>query len=200
MTTRWMKCSVRAKSGTSFEREMRRRMEITLFFFILTPHKVIDQERPRKDREQRRKEEAYPNKEFKSHTSPSIHPTVVSPLRLRQLSTRSKLKCFPATSAVNRISAVATEYHITCSITICERILRGGSSVSAPERGGRRRRAMDMRYVCVIREVDVLATVGAAFIYAGVLRGERIVLGCGMEWDDEKGTESWMDWGWRLGR
>lgn len=85
---RWMKWIVSAKSGTSLEREIKKRIDIT------------------------------PIKEFNSQTSPNIHPTVVSPLRLRQLSTRSKLKCFPATSAVKSINAVAAVYHIACNMTI----------------------------------------------------------------------------------
>lgn len=52
--------------------------------------------------------ERYPINEFNSQTSPNIHPTVVSPLKLLQLSTISKLKCLPATSAVKRIRMNAT--------------------------------------------------------------------------------------------
>lgn len=104
-----MTCSVRAKSGTSFERVMRIRSAIT------------------------------PIKLFNNQTNPSIHPTVVSPLKLLQLKTKSKLKLLPATSAVKRISSVATVYQMTWSSRICDRILRGGSSVNAPGRGGRRR-------------------------------------------------------------
>lgn len=80
--------------------------------------------------------------EFNNQTSPNIHPTVVSPLKLLQFNTKSKLNFFPATSAVNSINAVAARYHMACSNTICVRIFRGGSSVSAPGRGGRRRRAI----------------------------------------------------------
>jgi hypothetical protein len=94
------------------------------------------------DGEEGRKRKAYAVNEFSNQTSPSIHPTVVSPLKLRQLSTKSKLKCLPATSAVNNISAVAAMYHIICKRTICVRIFKGGSSVSAPGRGGRRLRGM----------------------------------------------------------
>jgi len=68
--TRWMKWRVRVKSGTSFERAMRRRMKTTHIRLLSI------------------------------QTSPSVHPTVVSPLRLRQLSNRSRLTSFPATSAV----------------------------------------------------------------------------------------------------
>lgn len=92
--------------------------------------------------EEGRKRKAYPINEFSNQTTPSIHPTVVSPLKPRQLSTKSKLKCLPATSAVNNISAVAATYQIICKRTICVRIFKGGSSVSAPGRGGRRLRAM----------------------------------------------------------
>jgi hypothetical protein len=85
---------------------------------------------------------AYPIKLFSIQTNPNIHPTVVSPLKLLQLKTISILKCFPATSAENNISTVATAYHITCNSSICVRIFRGGSSVRAPGRGGRRLRTM----------------------------------------------------------
>jgi hypothetical protein len=90
----------------------------------------------------RRGSAIYPIKLFNSQTTPNIHPTVVSPRRLLQLSTKSREKRLPATSAVNRIRAVATTYQIIWRRTICVRIFRGGSSVSAPGRGGRRRRAM----------------------------------------------------------
>ena len=91
----------------------------------------------------------YPINEFKSHTKLNIHPTVVSPRNVRQLNTISREKCRPATSAVNRISPVATPYHMDCKINICLRIFNGGSSVSAPGRGGRRRRAILFWLVCV---------------------------------------------------
>ena len=84
----------------------------------------------------------YPRKESSIQTRPSIHPTVVSPRKLRQLSTKSKLKCAPATRAVNRMSTVPSVYHIVCRMRIWLRIFRGGSSISAPGLGGRRRRAM----------------------------------------------------------
>jgi len=94
----------------------------------------------------------YPINEFSSHTKPSIHPTVVSPLRLRQLNTRFSEKCPPATSVVKSIRPVATPYHMDCNITICLRIFKGGSSVSAPGRGGRRRRAIPYlgSFVCMV--------------------------------------------------
>lgn len=38
--------------------------------------------------------------------NPNVQPTVVSALRLRQSSTRSALKCFPAARAVKRIRTV----------------------------------------------------------------------------------------------
>jgi hypothetical protein len=91
---------------------------------------------------EKKEERAYPIKELSSHTSPSIHPTVVSPLKLRHDSTISNENFFPATKAVNRIKAVAAMYQITWRRTIWEKIFRGGSSVRAPGRGGRRRRAM----------------------------------------------------------
>ncbi|KAF4634251.1 hypothetical protein G7Y89_g3856 [Cudoniella acicularis] len=55
-----------------------------------------------------------PIKLFNIHTNPNIHPTVVSPLKLRQLNTKSKLKCLPATSAENKMSMVATPYQMPC--------------------------------------------------------------------------------------
>lgn len=140
-----MKWSVRAKSGTSLLRATKKRIDITLRFpvRILISHsskacaKVHDGER-----EEGKGREAYPNKEFNNHTKPNIQPTVVSPLKLRQLSTRSMLKLLPATSTVNRIRAVAAAYQMVCRRAIWERIFSGGSSVRAPGRGGRRRRAM----------------------------------------------------------
>lgn len=44
---------------------------------------------------------------FNTHTSPSVHPTVVSPRKVRQLNTRSVLTSFPATSAVKTIRIAA---------------------------------------------------------------------------------------------
>ena len=38
--------------------------------------------------------------------NPSVHPTVVSPRRLRQLSTRSSENDLPAASVVNKINTV----------------------------------------------------------------------------------------------
>lgn len=49
----------------------------------------------------------YPRKLSNNQHSPSVHPTVVSPLKVRQLSTISALNSFPATSVVNRIRTVA---------------------------------------------------------------------------------------------
>lgn len=49
----------------------------------------------------------YPMELLSSQTKLSVHPTVVSPRRLRQLSIRSKEKAVPATSAVNRMRMVA---------------------------------------------------------------------------------------------
>jgi hypothetical protein len=50
---------------------------------------------------------AHVNKLFSIHTSANVHPTVVSPRRLRQLNSKSSLTCLPATSAVNTIKIVA---------------------------------------------------------------------------------------------
>jgi len=49
----------------------------------------------------------YHIKLFSIHTSPSIHPTVTSPRKLRQLSRRSKLTSLPATRAVKRMRMAA---------------------------------------------------------------------------------------------
>lgn len=142
---RWMKCNVKAKSGTSLEREMKKRIDMTLFPHIsIIPNQYFIP-RPRisaRYRRNKRKGKTNPIKLFNIQTNPNIHPTVVSPLNALQLNTKSKLKCFPATSAENNIRTVATAYQILCNNKIWERILRGGSSVSAPGRGGRRRRAM----------------------------------------------------------
>ena len=133
-TIRCMKWSVRAKSGTSLLLVTRSKIEMTL---------PIRQRHPsRHDVFRGEKGKTNPITEFNSHTSPNIHPTVVSPLKLRQLSTISRLNFFPATSAVNRISSVPAAYQIVCNSTICVKILSGGSSVRAPGRGGRCRRAM----------------------------------------------------------
>lgn len=45
-----------------------------------------------------------PMKAFNIHSSPSIHPTVVSPRKLCQLKMRSSVNVRPATSTVKRIS------------------------------------------------------------------------------------------------
>ena len=84
----------------------------------------------------------YPTKLFNIQHNPSVHPTVVSPLRTPQFKIMSRLNFLPATSAENKINTVADKYHITCRRKICVRIFKGGSSVIAPARGGRRRRAM----------------------------------------------------------
>lgn len=85
-----------------------------------------------------------PMKLFSIQTNPNIQPTVVSPLKLLQLSTISKEKALPATSAVKSISAVPIAYQSTWRITIWLRIFKGGSSEMAPARGGLLRRAMCM--------------------------------------------------------
>ena len=46
---------------------------------------------------------------FRIHTSPSVHPTVVSPRSVAQSKTKSRLNSDPATSAVKRMS---TEAHV----------------------------------------------------------------------------------------
>ena len=48
----------------------------------------------------------YPQKLPPIQHSPSVHPTAVSPLRLRQLSTSSGVKGLPAVRAVKRINEV----------------------------------------------------------------------------------------------
>ena len=50
---------------------------------------------------------AYSTKLSSIQQSPRVHPTVVSPLRLRQLRTRSRLNCLPATRVVKSIIANA---------------------------------------------------------------------------------------------
>ena len=89
---------VRAKSGMSFEREMRRRRKITLygskyvskcFSLCLFGGKT------------------HVSKLFNIHTNPKIHPMVVSPLKASQLRTRSSENAVPYTSVVNRMSPVA---------------------------------------------------------------------------------------------
>lgn len=44
---------------------------------------------------------------FNTQTRPSVHPTVVSPRKLRQLNKRSVFISLPKTSAVNRIRTPA---------------------------------------------------------------------------------------------
>lgn len=53
-------------------------------------------------------EGTYPKTLLSTQQSASVHPTAVSPRRLRQLRTRSGEKCLPAASAVKRIRDVAT--------------------------------------------------------------------------------------------
>ena len=50
---------------------------------------------------------AYPTKLSSIQTNPSVHPTVVSPRKLRQLSTKSSENGLPATSTVNNINTIA---------------------------------------------------------------------------------------------
>lgn len=139
---RWMKCKEMAKSGTSFDREIRSSIAITLYEMISVqfPYLIDPESTGRASRD--RKGALYPMNELSSQTNPNIHPTVVSPLRLLQLNTISNENLLPATRAVKRISVVATPYQIVCKSKIWVRILRGGSSVKAPGRGGRRRRAI----------------------------------------------------------
>jgi hypothetical protein len=75
--TTWMEWVVRVKSGTSFERE-------TMIRRNMTQRKL-----------------------FNIHTSPSIHPNVVSPLRLSQLKIKLGEKAVPVTTQVKRMRDVA---------------------------------------------------------------------------------------------
>ena len=50
---------------------------------------------------------AYPSKLFRIQHNPSVQPTVVSPLILRQLRIRSNVNTLPATNVVNNMSMVA---------------------------------------------------------------------------------------------
>lgn len=51
--------------------------------------------------------QTYPKPPTKIQHNPKVHPTVVSPRKLRQLSTRSAENGFPAASAAKRIRSVA---------------------------------------------------------------------------------------------
>jgi hypothetical protein len=51
--------------------------------------------------------EAYPTSASIIQHNPSVHPTVVSPLKAFQLNIKSIPKLFPATSDVNKINTVA---------------------------------------------------------------------------------------------
>jgi hypothetical protein len=124
---------VSAKSRTNFERPMRKRIAITLL------HPVSFTNSP--DTKQ-----AATHQIKLSHIqqTPSNHPSVFSPLMLLHPSTISSRNGRPATSTANRTRANPQMYHVVCRSRICVAILRGGSSVSAPGRGGRRRRAMGL--------------------------------------------------------
>ena len=89
-----MKCTVRAKSRTSFERAIRSRMKMALsrishvckgWYF----------------------DAAYLVRLFSIQTSPKVQPTVVSPRNVSQLQIRSKLISLPATRAVKTMSSAA---------------------------------------------------------------------------------------------
>jgi hypothetical protein len=85
---RWRKCIVRAKSGTSLERETRRTRNTTLYqcFVSCGPLCGLKVEGERKTHHRRL---------FNIQTKPSIHPIVVSPLNAFQLRTRSNEKAVP---------------------------------------------------------------------------------------------------------
>lgn len=74
---RWRKWIVKAKSGTSFERDTKTSRNMTLI------------------------------KQFNIHTNPNIHPMVVSPRRESQPKTRSSENGAPYTTVVNKMSTVA---------------------------------------------------------------------------------------------
>ena len=50
---------------------------------------------------------SYMTSPHRSHTTPNVHPTVVSPRTARQLKISETLNGVPATSAVKRIKSVA---------------------------------------------------------------------------------------------
>jgi hypothetical protein len=120
-TIRWMTCSVIAKSGTSLERLIRSRRAMTLFPRTGYQSWIwIEREREGQGGKtgrqigsmKRRKGEGgqkgtYPIKLSPIQHTPSIHPTVVSPLRFFHPNTNSALKGGrPAISAAKRIITV----------------------------------------------------------------------------------------------
>jgi hypothetical protein len=115
-TSRWMTCSVIAKSGTSLERLIRSRRAMTLFPRIdyqlwIRIERGIGGKQVDNGSMKRggggRAEGTYPTKLSPIQHTPSIHPTVVSPLRLFHPNTNSALKGGrPAISAAKRISTV----------------------------------------------------------------------------------------------
>jgi|SRR5690242_14735678 len=95
VTIRWIRCTVRAKSRTSFERAISRRMKMALLHVsaVATSASVTSA--------------AYLVRLLSIQTSPRVQPTVVSPRSVSQLKSRSRLMSFPATSAVKTMSTAA---------------------------------------------------------------------------------------------
>jgi hypothetical protein len=95
-----MKCIVRAKSGTNFERETMRSRKMILETGTRSQRQCLDKKKGMVEFPHQRKL-------FNIHTRPSIHPIVVSPRKLFQLKMRSREKTVPATRVVKRMRAVA---------------------------------------------------------------------------------------------
>lgn len=97
---------VMAKSGTSFERDTRRRRNITLEDMAVSK---MDGEANNNTKTiaALRLTGTYPSTLFRIQHNPSVQPTVVSPLMVRQLKIRSNVNTLPATSVVNNMRMVA---------------------------------------------------------------------------------------------
>lgn len=105
--SRFRKWRVSVKSGISFEREMRirrrgtlggaRRVSLSFWVRWVFGYRGGSEEEVGG---------IYPRKLSSIQHSPSVHPTVVSPRRLRQLNTRSSENGLPAASVVNSIKTV----------------------------------------------------------------------------------------------
>jgi len=96
-----MKWMVRAKSGMSFERETSKRSKITLHSRELVNREYLPSLKGMT------KGNTYSRKLTSIQQSPNVHPTVLSPLRLCQLKTKSILNVLPATRDVKSIITVA---------------------------------------------------------------------------------------------
>lgn len=96
---------VMAKSGTSFERDTRRRRNITLEDMAIS--EMDGEVNNNKDCCALRPTGTYPSTLLRIQHNPSVQPTVVSPLMVRQLKIRSNVNTLPATSVVNNMRMVA---------------------------------------------------------------------------------------------